>query len=123
MESVYNNIKKANGFYLPDSAYLDLLYSPNSNLHRRQNKSKMVAQTTILDRVFHILAKSPPPEEVLAIQTTEEEDIRLRKLADRSKEGKLSMSEEWEFQQYIQAERYVRLAKAYAYAKINNLSI
>lgn len=83
----------------------------------------MVAQESILDRVFHILAKSPSPEEILAISTSEEENLRLEQLASQSKQRPLSTNEEWEFQQYRQAERYVRLAKAYAFAKLNGLAV
>ncbi|MFK8162066.1 MAG: hypothetical protein AB8H12_06335 [Lewinella sp.] len=83
----------------------------------------MVAQESILDRVFHILAKVPSPEEILAISTTDEENQRLEQLALHSKEGKLSVNEQWEFQQYRQAERYVRLAKAYAFARLNGLGV
>ncbi|MFT6000106.1 MAG: hypothetical protein ACI81P_002566 [Neolewinella sp.] len=83
----------------------------------------MVAQESILDRVFHILAKSPSPEEVLAIHTTDEESQRIKDLAVHSKEGDLSTAEQWDFQQYRQAERYVRLAKAYAFAKLNGSEV
>ncbi|MEM9929500.1 MAG: hypothetical protein AAF840_06760 [Bacteroidota bacterium] len=77
-------------------------------------------QAGILDRVFHLLATSPSPEEIMSLHTTPEENSRLEELSKKNKEGTLSLEESYEIQQYLLAEKYVRLAKAHAFAKLNN---
>ena len=80
----------------------------------------MVAELNLLERVFMVLADSPRPEEVMALQTTEAENERLEYLQQRRNEGTLSVQELIEIEKYLDAERFVRLAKAKAFAKLRN---
>lgn len=77
-------------------------------------------RVSILDRVFHLLATSPSPEEVLELHTTPEESSRLEELSKKNNAGTLTTEETFEIQQYLLAEKYVRLAKAHAFVKLNN---
>lgn len=83
----------------------------------------MIAEATVLDRVFELLAQSPTPEEILSIHTTKEEDERLRELATLNEKNQLSWHESLEIQQYLLAEKYIRFAKAHAFAKLNNFEL
>lgn len=70
-----------------------------------------------------MLARSASPEAVLAVQATERETERFAQLARESKSRTLAFEEAMELHHYLLAERYVRLAKAHAYAKKHNLQI
>lgn len=78
-------------------------------------------QVDILDRVFYALAKSATPEEILAIYSTPAESQRFDELTEKKIDGTLSSDEKYEVHQFLLAERYMRLAKAYAFAKLNNI--
>lgn len=77
-------------------------------------------QVGILDRVFYALARAASPEEILALHSTPEESERLEELSQKNRDGNLTTQEIVEIQQYLLAERYVRLAKAHAFLKIKN---
>lgn len=81
----------------------------------------MVAQASMLDRVFYLLINLPSPEEILAISTTPEENLRLERLAEKKEMGKLTAAEEEEVKEYVLAEKYVRLAKAKAIRRLHNV--
>jgi hypothetical protein len=79
----------------------------------------VLAQSSLLDRVFHLLADNPNPEDILALYTTEEESNRITELAQKNRANELTYSEEQEMQQYLLAERYVRMAKAKALERLS----
>lgn len=83
----------------------------------------LTVQVGILDRVFTALAVAASPDEILSLHSNDEENVRLAKLTKKNKADELSLSEMIELQQYLLAERYVRLAKAYAFAKLNNIKV
>lgn len=83
----------------------------------------LTVQVGILDRVFTALAVAASPDEILSLHSNDEENVRLAKLTKKNKADELSVSEMIELQQYLLAERYVRLAKAYAFAKLNNIKV
>jgi hypothetical protein len=80
-----------------------------------------LVEVGILDRVFYALARASSPEEILSLYSNEEENERLEELTQKNKAGELSITEMFELQQYLLAEKYVRLAKAHAFAKLNNI--
>jgi len=80
----------------------------------------MPVKVDMLDRVFYALAKAASPEEILSLHSTPEENERLEELAQKNRAGTLSINETLEINQYILAERYVRLAKAHAFLRLKN---
>ena len=78
----------------------------------------VLAQSSLLDRVFHFLTDNPSPEEVLDWYTTEVESARIGELIEKNRAGTLTVSDRQEVEQYFLAERYVRLAKAKALERL-----
>ena len=78
---------------------------------------------SILDRVFGTIANSKSPEEILALHSTLAETERLDTLVAMNRTGKLSDHESLELHHYFLAERYVRKAKAHAFAQKNGFSL
>lgn len=74
----------------------------------------MVVEINALDRVFHLLASFPTPEEVIQLKASEEERSRFDFLTEQNKKNKLTPSESEELDKFILAERYMRMAKAKA---------
>jgi hypothetical protein len=74
----------------------------------------MVLEVDALDRVFHLLASFPTPEEVLLLKAIEEESQRFDFLLDKNRESTLSVQETEELNKFVLAERYMRMAKAKA---------
>ncbi len=69
----------------------------------------------LLDKFVNLLS----PEEMLAFQLSEEEQNRIDDLLERNNEGRLTMEEKAELQQYAEIERTVSLLKAKAVYILN----
>ncbi len=68
--------------------------------------------------VYEFLAALPSPEEVVALRPSEHLQARISALLEKNRTEGLTPPEEHEWQQYAQAERLVRLAKAKAHLKL-----
>lgn len=74
----------------------------------------MVIEIDALDKVFHLLASFPTPQEVIELKASEEESNRFDFLVEKNRKNELSPSETEELDKFILAERYMRMAKAKA---------
>ena len=81
----------------------------------------MVAQVGIYERLFRELATASSPEDILAIQTTPEEDARLSELIERSKNDTLTEDDRFEINHFRMAEKYIALAKVHAHARLKGV--
>lgn len=74
----------------------------------------MVTEIDALDKVFHLLASFPTPQEVIELKASEEESNRFDFLVEKNRKNELSHSEVEELNKFVLAERYMRMAKAKA---------
>jgi len=99
------------------------MYPKNVTLTKILMHMVLSVEVDILDRVFSALARSVSPEEIMNIQSTSEENDRIEELAQKNRDGTLSIKEAFEVNQYLLAEKYVRLAKAHAYLRIKGKAV
>lgn len=78
----------------------------------------MAAQSQLLSRVIDVLSDFPTPETVMALQTSEADELRLEELAAKNEAGSLTFEEKIELEHYRVAEHMVRMAKARAYSRL-----
>ncbi len=78
----------------------------------------MAARSELLSRVIDVLSDFPTPERVMALKTSEADEIRLEELAAKNEAGTLSFQEAIELEHYRVAEHMVRMAKANAYSRL-----
>jgi hypothetical protein len=69
--------------------------------------------------IMELLTSQPAPEEVIAIRPSPEFQARVDELLSQNKMGALSPQDELELERYLTLEHLVRLAKAHAYAQLN----
>lgn len=72
--------------------------------------------------IIELLASQPSPEEIIAIYPTPRLQVRMSELLDRNKSGILSRTEEIELDRYLLLEHWVRLAKVYAYKRLQTIA-
>lgn len=83
----------------------------------------MVTELSVLKRVVDIIADAPPPEIILDISLTADEQSRYETLCNKNEAGQLSQIEEEELDTYLFADHFVGMAKAKAYGKLKNRTV
>ncbi|MBC6994742.1 hypothetical protein QWY85_06825 [Neolewinella lacunae] len=78
----------------------------------------MAALSELLSRVIDVLPDFPTPERVMALKTSEADEIRLEELAAKNEARALTFQEAIELEHYRVAEHMVRMAKANAYSRL-----
>lgn len=71
-----------------------------------------VEHSSVYDELLNLLAKSAEPKEVLEFQLSDDQQRRLDRLLEMSREGTLTAEESAELDTYEQFEHVVRLLKA-----------
>jgi hypothetical protein len=78
----------------------------------------MVAELSLLSRMFDFMSRQPSAEEIADIKTTEKEEDRLDYLSMRSHTDQLSEEESEELKEYLLAQHLMVIAKANALGKL-----
>jgi hypothetical protein len=78
----------------------------------------MVAELSLLSRMFDFMSQQPSAEEITQMKTTEEEDDRLDYLSIKSHNNQLSDEESDELKEYLLAQHLMIIAKANALGKL-----
>ncbi len=72
-----------------------------------------IAEPPIYRELYHFLASSPSHAEILAFRPSEATQKRIRALLEANKEGRLSVGEQAELDEFEQVEHFVRMLKLY----------
>jgi len=74
----------------------------------------MVAELSILSRIFDFLSRMPSAEDIVALKATQEEEERFTRLSERSNSGSATQEEEEELEKILLAQHLMIIAKANA---------
>lgn len=74
----------------------------------------MVAELSILSRIFDFLSRMPSAKEIVALKATQEEEDRFAYLSARSNSGTATEEEEDELEKTLLAQHLMIIAKANA---------
>lgn len=79
----------------------------------------MVAQLSLLTRIFEFMSRQPTDEEILNIKASSEEEARLEYLASRNLDSEgLSEREQDELKEFLLAQHLMIIAKGHASGRL-----
>lgn len=70
-----------------------------------------IAHPPAYQEVYYFLASAPTHEDILAFRPSEATQERIRALVEANKEGRLTVEEQYELDEFEQVEHFVRMLK------------
>lgn len=77
-----------------------------------------IAQSPVYDAVYRFLVKSPTPEEIIAFRASAATQERVNQLLESNREGRLTLEEQAELDEFENVNHFVSMLKAYAYQQL-----